>query len=162
VASKPIDISFLKGQGVDDLLVVFDKLDVKEQKKIARKMTRAGAKVMLNTIKSLTPIDFDGERGGKHLVDTLKVRALPRSRASVGAYIRTGTRAELGIADDAKGYYPTHIEYGFTRKSRGGLTSTNVPAQSYLRAGFDIKNPASFKVMGVMLFKELKKRWLAK
>ena len=155
--AKGVSLEFLQGQGVDDLLRVFNSVDEKEQKKIARRITRAGAKVMIPTIKSLVPIDHNRERIGKNLVDTIKARALPRSRASVGSFIRTGKKSELGIEEDEVGYYPAHIEYGFTRKN-----GTHVPAQSYLRAGFDIKKDAAFKVMGVALFKELKKRWLAK
>ena len=154
--AKGVSLSFLQGQGVDDLLRVFDRMDPKEQKKIATKVTRAGAKVMVPTIKSLAPIDFEGERDGKHLVDTIKVKALKRSRNTVGSWVRTGSASELGIAPD-EGYYPAHVELGFTRKD-----GSTVPAQSYMRAGFDIKKEAAFKVMGVGLFKELKKKWLAK
>jgi hypothetical protein len=161
---RDIDISFLQGQGVDDLIVVFDAMPKKVQGPIAKKITKAGAKVILPRVLALTPVDTssifgkndDTQRFGKHLKDTIKVRAGTKTKGGIAHDIRTGTKSELGLREDSKWYYPAHVELGFTRHGR------TVAAQSYMRAGFDQKMGSAVKIMGIGLFKELKQTWLGR
>lgn len=101
--------------GVDPLLKVLQQMPAKLRNKALRPAVRDGAKLVLAKAKELVPVDADGHQlpGGKHLRDTLKVRANPgRKRGTIEFRIFTGTRAELGIPSTEKGYYPFALEYG--------------------------------------------------
>ncbi len=101
--------------GVDPLLKVIQQFPRKLQNKALRPAVRDGAKLVLQKAKEFVPVDADGHQlpGGKHLRDTLKVRANPgRKRGTIEFRVFTGTRQELGIPADEKGYYPFALEYG--------------------------------------------------
>jgi hypothetical protein len=73
-----------------------------------------------------------GDQGRVHLKDTIRlqpVRASRRGNAGTFGYgVRTGTREELGIPSDAKGYYPVALEYGWVDRS-----GNRQPARPYMR-----------------------------
>lgn len=101
--------------GVDPLLKRLTELPKKLRNKHLRKSMRKGGKTVLAKSKELVPVDADGHQlpGGKHLRDTLKLRvAKPRNRGEISFKVMTGTRQELGIPADEKGYYPFALEYG--------------------------------------------------
>lgn len=96
-------------------------LPPKLQRKVIRPVMRSEAKVVLAVAKKLVPYDAgghqlsnaEGEKKAKHLRNTLKVRvAKSRKRGEISMRVATGTRAELGIPADEKGYYPFALEYG--------------------------------------------------
>lgn len=101
--------------GAEEVLRKLAALPTKLQKKHIRKSMRNGGKKVLAKAKELVPKDADKHQlpNGKHLRDTLKLRvAKSRKRGSVSLKVMTGTRAELGIPADEKGYYPSALEYG--------------------------------------------------
>lgn len=101
--------------GVDELLRKMQSLPRKLQGKILRPAVRSETKLVADKAKSLVPVDADGHQlpGGKHLRDTIKVRANPsRKRGEISLRVMTGTRQELGIPAGEKGYYPFALEYG--------------------------------------------------
>lgn len=119
-----VDIKFL---GIPKLQKKLKRLELAMQRKIVRRATRLVAKRVQGESRNLVPVS-DRHVNGKHLRDTLKVRAARRSRGRIGHVVRTGTREELGIPKNAKGYYPAALEYGYM--DRGGK---KVPARSYVR-----------------------------
>lgn len=126
----------------DRLLVeAFKLLDIKMQKKIARKGLRAGGKIVLAAVKAKVPT-----KSGK-LKKSLKLRSIKRTRTGIGVYIRTGTRAELGISERAKGYYPFSQEYG----------TSKTPAHSYLRAALDEQRVKAIQEVRGTIWDELER-----
>jgi HK97 gp10 family phage protein len=134
------DISLL---GFGHLLDSFSKLDTAIQGKILRVALRAGGNWVLKESKRLCPI-----RSGK-LKRSLKLRAMKRRRGRVGYRIMTGTREELGISEDDKGYYPAMVELG-TRK---------MPAKSYLRAAVKNTEDVVFSIINDRISKGVQKAW---
>ena len=114
-------------QGDAELLRAFNALDDKIQKKVTRKGFRAGGRILLNASKAAAaPIS-------SRLAKSLKLRALKRRGKRgkgklIGVVVITPKKEVLGIASDAKGYWPAHVEMGF--KHRGGQ---HIPARSFLR-----------------------------
>ena len=108
-----IDIRVL---GVPELSAAFNRMDEALQKKIMRKALKQGAAVVLPRAKQLVR-----RKSGK-LAASLKVKFSTR-KGRMSAKIETGTREELGIKPDDKGYYPMSLETGHG----------NVPAYPYLR-----------------------------
>lgn len=111
--------SAIEVTGVEQLLKVLQQFPPKLQKQAVRPAARDGAKMVLAKAKEFAPVDVSGKfkgrqlEGGTHLRDTLKVRANPgRKRGTIEFRIFTGTRKELGIPNDEKGYYPFALEYG--------------------------------------------------
>ena len=96
----------LQLEGFDDVIKTFEKLDDKLQAKVMRPALRAGAKVIAKAAKNKSPT-LTGKN--KRFI---KVKALKRSRKTIGVAIQTGTREELGIPRDEFGYYPMALEYG--------------------------------------------------
>ena len=130
-----VDISLLGDKALSKKL---RRLETKVQKKIVRKALRAGARPILASAKALVPYS-EGlrRRSGKHLRDTLKLRALKARKGRFGVQVLTGTREELGIAANESGYYPLSLEYG------GG----NAPAQPYLRPALDMNRVRSTRIV---------------
>lgn len=80
-------------------------------------------------------IRFRQEAGGR-LRRSLKVRQLPRRKGRVGSAVVTGTRAELGLRGaraHGRGYYPAHLEFGFTTRGHGRRITTR---QRYIKRPF--------------------------
>ena len=63
-----------------------------------------------------------------HLQDSIKVKAGASKKNYVERRVVTGTRDELGIPPDAKGYYPSALEFGYTHAKSG----RQVPGRYYM------------------------------
>lgn len=107
--------------GVEELIQTLRKLRGAAIRKVYRQALREAARPVLATAKQIVLIK------SRRLQKSLKIRAGRRSRRFISVVIKPGTRSELGIAPDAKGYYPTHIELGFSRGT------TKFPGNRYLR-----------------------------
>lgn len=135
-------------QGDKELMAAFDSLLRNIQRRIARKALREGARPALRRAKSLVP------KKTRALKRSFKLRAIKRTRTAVGVVVRTGSRAELGIKDDEKAFYPASVEYGFETKD-----GTEVPAQSYIRRAFEeTKNEANAKIAAIV-GQEVESHW---
>ena len=108
-----IDISVL---GDKELQKMLKNLDIKLQRKYVRQSINRAMLPVKNRAKALVPVNT-----GK-LKDSIKKRARTK-RGISRAMVVTGTKQELGIPENAKGYYPAAIEYG----------TRHQPAQSFLR-----------------------------
>jgi HK97 gp10 family phage protein len=113
-----VNISLL---GDKELQSRLDGLEPAVAKKIVRKAIRVIGNDIRNDARALAPVKTGALRR------SIKVRAIRRSRGRMGVIVRTGTREELGIENDDKGYYPAVQEYG----------SETVPARPYLRPALD-------------------------
>lgn len=105
----------IRVEGVDKIIGKLESLPPKVQKKVLKTALRSGGKKVLKRAKELVPVDADGHQlpGGKHLRQTLKLRtAKAKRRGDVSFKVVTGTRKELGIPADEKGFYPFALEYG--------------------------------------------------
>ena len=122
------DISVLGSAEIERKL---GNLAVKVQRKVMRKAMRKAAKPILETAKSLVPVDE-----GK-LRRSLKIRALKRRRGSFGVQVKTGTRDELGIAPDDPYYYPMAVETG----------TNKVAARPYLRPALKLNRTESLNIL---------------
>lgn len=107
--------SHVQVTGLDPLLAKLSALPTKAQNKIVRPAVREGTKTVAAEVRASVPVDADGHQlpGGKHLRDTIKVRAVKgKKRGRINFKVMTGTRADLGIPAGEKGYYPAALEYG--------------------------------------------------
>jgi HK97 gp10 family phage protein len=112
--SEFIDISVV---GNRELQRKLRRLEVKLQKKIVRNAINRAILPVRDKAKSLAPVD-SGILKSKIKRKTKVKNGVARAR------IVTGTRMELGIPVDAKGYYPAAIEFG----------TQHQPARSFMRA----------------------------
>lgn len=114
----------IKITGVEELQRKLAALPVKLRGKILRPLVREGANTVKEEAKRRVPVGAYRARtitlasgkkfkGRKHLRDTIKVRANPgKKRGAISLVISTGTREELDIHPNEKGYYPAALEYG--------------------------------------------------
>ena len=117
--SDYIDISFTGDKKLQRKLA---RVVVQTQRKIVRASMRKAMKVVKDRAQALVPVDTGKLRNS--------IRQMSRTKRGISrAYVATGTREELGIPPDAKGFYPAVIEYG-TRER---------PAHSYLRRAMEEK-----------------------
>ncbi len=114
--------------GFEELVGKFRKLRGPPMRKIYRQAMREAARPILSLAKSIVPI---GETG--NLQRSLKIKAIRRTRKLSGVKIEPGTRSELGIPTDAKGFYPSHIALGF---KRGAITK--FPGNRFLRDSLEL------------------------
>jgi len=128
VAARGVDISVFGDKRLERAL---RELPVRIQNKVARKALRAGAKVIGDEARARVAVSSERTRPGRHLRDTIKVRAMKRSRAKFGFNVQTGRRIELGIPPDEKSYYPFSLEYGTAKAA----------AQPYMRPALETKGP---------------------
>lgn len=141
-----VDISLL---GDKKLARTFARLPGSVQKKLTRKALRDGAKIILRRAR----IYASGI--SKLLGRKLKVRALKRKDRSIfGAVVLTPTKAELGIPEDAKGYWPAHVELGFVHV--GGEV---IPPESYLRRATDECEQEVFRFIDRELWRYVEEEW---
>lgn len=99
-------------------------LDIKLQRKIVRSSISKAMLPVRNKAKQLVPVDSGALR------DSIKRKNKTRRGVSRSRIV-TGTKFELGIPADAKGYYPAAIEYG----------TRDQPARSFLRRALtDLKS----------------------
>ena len=97
----------LKIEGFEEVFKTLDTLDDKLQGKIMRPALRVGATIIEKAAKAKSPVGITGKN--KRFI---KVKALKRSRKTIGVMIQTGTREQLGIPRDEFGYYPMVLEFG--------------------------------------------------
>lgn len=126
----------LELEGFDELITKFDKLPFKLQQKYLKPSLKAGAKVIQVAAKQKAH-----KRSGKN-ARFIRVKALKKQRGrSVGSVVQTGTREQLGIPRDAKGYYPFSEEFG-TKDAR---------AHPYMRPALQQKRGEATKRIGTVL-----------
>lgn len=117
--SDYIDITFL---GDKKLQAKLARLAIQSQRKIVRTAMRKAMKPVKERAQALVPVDSGALRDS--------IRQKSRTKRGISrAFVSTGTREELGIPSDAKGFYPAVIEYG---------TRTR-PAKPYLRRALQEK-----------------------
>ena len=90
------------------------------------KLIQAGAKRNLRGIGA-SATTKNSRKHTLQIARKMKTRALRRKKGRVGISVATPTRAQLGIPEGGKWYYPAHIELG-TRTTK---------ALPYLRNAFD-------------------------
>lgn len=130
----------LELSGFEEVTKLFETLDTKIKKKALRPALRAGAKVIQKDAKARAH-----KRSGKN-AKNIKVKSMKRSRKEFGVMVQTGTREELGIPADEKGYYPFSEEFG-TRKN---------PAHPYMRPALSSKRQEATAAVGIHLQKNIK------
>lgn len=108
--------------GDERLVRDFEALPGKIQKKIGRKVLRAGAKIVADKAKILAPVDTGALRR------SIKVRAMKRSRTRIGYIAFSNVR------------YAFAVEYGRPRKG--------VPGNPFMTVASDTSKNRVFKVMG--------------
>ena len=106
----------IKIEGFEEVFKTLDKLDDKLQKKVMRPALRAGATVIKKSAQAKSPVG-KGPGAGKNKKH-IKVKALKRSRNTIGVMIQTGTREQLNIPRDEFGYYPMILEYGSQKQKK--------------------------------------------
>ncbi|MFQ5626654.1 MAG: HK97-gp10 family putative phage morphogenesis protein, partial [Methyloligellaceae bacterium] len=131
-----IDISILGDKELQRMLN--DKLP-KDAKKAMRKGLRAGARPVLKQAKDTAPKRTGALRRG------IKLRALKRSRKSIGVTVSLPTRESLGIPAGAKYYYPAALEFG----------TKHIPAKRFLRAALYDNEKRFFGIVRSTLRNEL-------
>lgn len=119
----------------DDVFRELKKVSKIIGRKILRQALRAGAKPIRDSVRSLAPRGKTG-RLKKHI----KVLAARRSRRGPGMVVRTGTRKEMRIRANAKGYYPAVQEYGSDKR--------NIQAVRFMRRGFRDNQGRAVKIIG--------------
>lgn len=122
-----IDISFV---GDDDLQRQLKRIAIQAQRKIVRAAMRKSMKSVKERAQALVPVDSGRLRDSIHQKSRTK-------RGITRVFVSTGTRQELGIPSDAKGFYPAVIEYGTRTRA----------AYSYLRRALHEKRGTVLKAV---------------
>lgn len=130
------DISVL---GDRELQKKFGKLEKSVQGKMLTSAMREAMKPVLASARAAAP------RHTGNLARKIKLSSVRLRGKGKGIAVRTPTRAQLGIAKDAKGYYPAHQEYG-TRKNR---------AQPYMRPALESNRSRVLEALRSGLWKRL-------
>ena len=108
-------------------------LGAKIETRILSRAFRQGAKTILTTARQNLRVigaSRTTQYTRKHTLQIarkLKVRVLRRQKGRMGVSVLTPTRAQLGIAEGGRWYYPAHIELGTQGKK----------ALPFLRNAFD-------------------------
>ena len=135
--------------GDKQLRYMFARLPDKMQNDVARKAVRKAAHRMKKPVAVAAP-----KKTGR--LAALIEKAPVRARARTRRFIRQGwimpTRAALGIAPDAPGYYPTAQEFGFA-VVRGGEVVRMIPPLRYIRGTVDRVTPLHMKLLAIDLRK---------
>ena len=132
-----IEIGLLGDKNLENML---RQLPNRGQKTAVNKALRASAKRLRPKLAAATPVD---QGRLKKAMEKAKIRAIKR-RNQTGVGIALPMRAELGIPADAKGYYPTAIEYGFYSVRAGRM----IPAQRFIRNTVDTERPTEIPAIG--------------
>jgi HK97 gp10 family phage protein len=135
--SSFVDISVV---GDKELQKKLKRLDIKLQKKIVRNAISRAILPVKHKAKSLVPVESG-------LLKKSIKRKTGVKKGVARARIVTGTRIELGIPIDAKGYYPAAIEYG----------TQHQPAKSYMRAAITALRSQVLKKTGDHIDEGIKK-----
>lgn len=124
--------------GCVELMRVFEQIGTTAQAKVLRPaLTRAWRPVRVAVQRE---IRRQGLVKTGRMLRTIKARALPRKRGSIGRSILTGTRAELGIPDDSKHYYPAALEYGESHGAR------RTQPKAFMRKAFDATKDEAYEI----------------
>ena len=126
--AQTIDVKMFGGKDVQRKL---DRLPNKFQKRVVKAAAKKAAEPILAAAKARAPV-----ASGRHR-DNLKIAA-KSGRKDVGAVIRTGTRKQLRIPVDAKGYYPAALEFG----------TPTVAARPHIRPALDAKRGVAIGIFG--------------
>lgn len=103
--------------GHEELSAMFRALEQRTQKEILEPALKELAIECMKRAKARAPRS-EFKRLGIHLADSFWLARIDRDRRKVGWRVMTGKRETLGIKADAKGHYPTAIEYGYVRGGR--------------------------------------------
>lgn len=125
-----IDISFL---GDKELQRKLKQIEIKAERKIVRSAISKAMKQVKDRAKELAPVNLG----------RLKASIKQQSRTKRGisrAKVVTGTREELGVDDNQKGFYPAAIEYGY--KTSSGKV---IPAKPFMRRAITEKQDSVMK-----------------
>lgn len=106
------------------------ELSKSEAKKVMRKATRAGAKVMQPAVKSLAPVASGALR------KAIKVRSIPRSRRWVGATVRVGNQVGDNLHSGDQ-WYGGPIELGWKTGKRGSTNRKQIEGRHFIKQGFE-------------------------
>jgi len=146
MANDAINITLI---GDKSLRYMFARLPDVMQNKVARKAIRKAAHRIRKPVSVAAP-----KKTGK--LAALIAKAPVRSRARTRRFIRMGfvmpSRALLGIAPDAKGYYPTAQEYGFAIVRNDKIVGLVKPKR-YIRSTVDRVTPIHMKLVAIDLRK---------
>jgi HK97 gp10 family phage protein len=132
-------------EGVEDLVKQLRKLRGTAIRKVYRQAVREAARPVLATAKQIVPVDTG------RLKRSLKIRAGRRSRRIISVVVKPGTRSELGIAPDASGYYPAHIELGFRRGT------TKFPGNRFLRDAILLERADAIRIISARVKEGIKR-----
>lgn len=128
----------LKSKSGLDLRLLGDKQLQRKLLKLERsaqgKAMKAAAKSAMEPVRDLAKQRVPVDTG--RLQKSIRV-GIARMKNKVGAVVSTGTRKQLKIKQDAKGYYPAVIEYG--TKDR--------PAKSFLRSSLFDRRAAALGIL---------------
>lgn len=103
------------------LLAELRSLPDNVQRRALRPCLTASTKIILQSVKSLVPVDTGA------LKKNIKAKSGKRSRKGLSRFVWLPPRESLGIDSTSKWYYPAHLEYG----------TSKMPAKPFLRPGFD-------------------------
>jgi HK97 gp10 family phage protein len=137
--SSFVDVSVL---GDKELQKKLKRLDIKLQKKIVRNAISRAILPVKHKAKSLVPVESG-------LLKKSIKRKTGVKKGIARARIVTGTRIELGIPIDAKGYYPAAIEFG--------VPSQGKAAKSFMRAAITALKSHVLKKTGDHIDEGIKK-----
>jgi len=132
VTLSGFDISMV---GTEELRRAFSEASDHLQKEILVEAFKEAAAPIADKAQANAPVET-----GK-LRSTIRVTKVSVKRSRVQISIRTGTRAEMGIARDSKGYYPAHVELGYKRGKRV------FPGKAYLRRAFREAQPRVLQLL---------------
>lgn len=127
MAKPAVDISFT---GDKELIRAFRKLgDEKVQKRFARGALKKGAEIIMHDWEFRIPV-LTGA-----LLSSVELVAGKRSkrRGSLGWFITTGSREQLGISPKDPFYYPAVQEYGGVRED-GTVIPPNAAGRTALES----------------------------
>ncbi len=115
------------------------RLAGKDAKKVVRKAIRPALKPVQQQARNNAKAFKQTGRLGK----SIKIRAIKRSRARIGARVTTGdsTGDFTGNA-----YYGAFIEYGWKAGPRGSSNRTVVPGKHYMRRAVQAKRQEALRI----------------
>lgn len=93
------DISLLGDAALSQALA---RLPEKLERTVLTRALREGTQFLKGLSQPRVPRGKKQKGGGRHLADTLKVKAMKRKKNRVGYLLQTGTRVELGIETAAQ------------------------------------------------------------
>lgn len=131
-------------KGVEELKRKLRKLRGVEVRRAIRQAVRTAAKPVRDLARQIAPHDTGTLRRN------IKVRSGKRSKKLISALVVPGLRSQLGIAENSKGFYPTHVELGTKRKRKE-------PAIPYFRDAMKLQREESEKTIGDLIAKGIER-----